>query len=95
MSKAATRMFIACASGVNVERNEKQKLTYLTISSTMEFKVSDNLKSITLPYSSGFFQLYAVSTLLRDVIPIWLWYPGYSGRLRFRSFSISSVLMLC
>ena len=41
--------------------------------------------------TSSFVQLYAVRTLLNRSIPSSLWNPGYSGRLRFRSFSISSI----
>ena len=40
---------------------------------------------------SSFTQLYAVSTRLNRPIPSSFWKPGYSGRLRLRSFSISSI----
>ena len=36
-------------------------------------------------------QLYAVKTRRSRPMPSSLWNPGYSGRLRFRSFSISSM----
>ena len=41
--------------------------------------------------TSALTQLYAVSTLRRRPIPSSLWNPGYSGKLRFKSFSISSM----
>lgn len=41
--------------------------------------------------TSSFVQLYAVRTLRSRPIPASSWKPGYSGRLRFRSFSISSI----
>lgn len=40
---------------------------------------------------SGSIQLYAVRTRRKRPMPSSLWNPGYSGRLRFKSFSISSM----
>ena len=41
--------------------------------------------------TSSFVQLYAVRTLRSRPMPASSWKPGYSGRLLFRSFSISSI----
>lgn len=41
--------------------------------------------------TSSFVQLYAVKTRRNLPMPASSWKPGYSGRLRFRSFSISSI----
>lgn len=41
--------------------------------------------------TSSFVQLYAVRTLRSRPMPASSWKPGYSGRLLFKSFSISSI----
>lgn len=41
--------------------------------------------------TSSFVQLYAVKTRRSLPMPASSWKPGYSGRLRLRSFSISSI----